>query len=132
MLNLYKFHTDPASLIQQGSHANMEEVYDHAYPQFELYVHYFNDDSDSDERVTITTTKDDDMSQTVLSFKRGDETYKRITFIIMVRHDDIVIAGRSASIDSPKPFTSNLRVYEHGIFNAEAVDDFIEELLHHF
>jgi hypothetical protein len=132
MLNLYQFHTAPDTLDQKGLPASLEEVYKHVSAHLENYAYHFNDDPDSEDRVTITTTNSDaDMYQIELVFKHGRETHTRITFILMLREYDIVIAGRNASIHQPKPYTRNMRAWEYGMFDTDGVDDFIDDLLHH-
>lgn len=132
MLNVYKFHTDPESLIQQGIQANLQEVYNHIHSTLEQYTFYFNEDpDDSGEQVELTTSvDDDDMYKIVLSFKRDERTFKRITVAILQRQDNIAVAGRNASVEEKRPFTRNIMAYDHGLFDEELVDNFVEELLH--
>jgi hypothetical protein len=99
----------------------------------EHYAERFNEDPDDNgDSVTIKTSDESDMYRIELVFKhKGSSTYSKVTFILLLRETDIAIAGRNSSIYEARPYTQNLRVYEDGTFDHDAVDDFIDDILHH-
>jgi hypothetical protein len=133
MLNLYQYHTNPSTLVQRGLPAKLAEVFSYMLMYLEHYAERFNEDPDDNgDSVTIKTSDESDMYRIELVFKhKGSSTYSKVTFILLLRETDIAIAGRNSSIYEARPYTQNLRVYEDGTFDHDAVDDFIDDILHH-
>ena len=132
MLNVYKYHIEPDKLVQLGTQAQLREVVDYVRPILVLYAYQFNDDPDSNEVVELKDESvDADEDRFVLRFTRkNNEPFKRIQLHILQTNDNVALHGRSANIDSPKKFIKHINAFIHGVFDDDAIEDFIDDLLH--